>query len=233
MKKLFLSLMTSILLISSSYAYETKVNFETNRGGKFILYVNGQKLNYRPASYVSLDHLPAGRNRLKVKYFNNGQVCDTYETIHLRSGYETSFNISPNRYGELNVNRTHITKFYHNSYDDQSYYEPVNHYESNNRFKNFFYGFEKRRFDNKKIAFATQYLSNNYVSTRQLVKLLDGLSFDDNKVELMVYAYSHISDPENFYLAFDALRFQSSIREVKNRLGLNYSSKRKRRGRRY
>jgi len=214
MKRMLLSLIIGFLFINNSEAYETQVNFDSHSAGRFILFVNGQKMNHRPARQLRLNHLPAGKNNLKVRYWNNGVSCDVWQTIYLKPGYETSFKIKTGTYKIYNDYRP-------------PYHKPVDRYRNGGNFKNFISQLEGRRFDDKKLAFASNYLSRNDLSTRQLIRILRQFSFDDTKINFIVYAHKHIYDQENFYLVYDELRFRSSIRTVKSKLGLGG------RGRRY
>ena len=79
---------------------------------------------------------------------------------------------------------------------------------------------KRRRFDDKKFAFASRYLSKNDLTSKQLARIIRQFSFDDTKVDFILNAYDHTYNKQNFYLVYDELRFRSSIRTVKTELGL-------------
>jgi hypothetical protein len=58
------------------------------------------------------------------------------------------------------------------------------------------------------------------VRADELAQLINTLAFDKSRIELAEYGYTHVSDPQNFYRVYDALRYPSSIREVQQALGL-------------
>ena len=77
-----------------------------------------------------------------------------------------------------------------------------------------------RPFDDSRLPLAKQALAQNSVRANELAQLINTLSFDKSRIELAEYGYSHVSDPQNFYRVYDALRYQSSIREVQQALGI-------------
>lgn len=219
MKRTLLSLILSISLISFSQAYNTQVIFNAHSGGKFILFVNGEKMNYRPVRHMSLNHLPAGRNNIRVRYWSGGASCDVWKTVFLKQGFETSFNIRTNRYGELRVVNTGSVLLPPVNRGPQ-WRGPGHGRPANGRFKQFMFELNQRRFDDRKFNFASRYLSRNDLTSRQLIRIVRQFSFDDTKVDFIVNAYPHIIDVQNFHLVYDELRFRTSVRAIKSQLGL-------------
>jgi hypothetical protein len=77
-----------------------------------------------------------------------------------------------------------------------------------------------RSFDDARLPIVKQALAQGTVRADELAQLIGTLSFDKSRIELAEYGYAHVSDPQNFYRVYDALRFPSSIREVQQALGL-------------
>ncbi|RYY17156.1 MAG: DUF4476 domain-containing protein [Cytophagaceae bacterium] len=75
-------------------------------------------------------------------------------------------------------------------------------------------------FDDQRLPMAKQALSQGLVRADELAELINTLSFDRSRIELAKYGYAHLSDQQNFYRVYGALRYASSIREVQQALGL-------------
>lgn len=75
-------------------------------------------------------------------------------------------------------------------------------------------------FDEERLAIGKQALAQSTVRADELAGLLNTLAFDRSRIDLAKYGYAHLSDPQNFYRVYDALRYPSSIREVQQALGL-------------
>ena len=77
-----------------------------------------------------------------------------------------------------------------------------------------------RPFDEERLSIVKQALAQSTVRADELAELLNTLSFDRARIDLAKYGYAHLSDQQNFYRVYDALRYPSSIREVQQALGL-------------
>ncbi|MEL6562071.1 MAG: DUF4476 domain-containing protein [Bacteroidota bacterium] len=216
MKRLLLTMIIGFIFIGNSEAFQTEAIFNSHSGSKFVLFANGQKINHRPAQQVRLNHLPAGKNNLRVRYWNNGISCDVWQTVFLQRGHESTFKIRPNRYGDVRIVKTGSFRL-NNRYGYD--YRPNNRFNRNGKFQLFMDELKSRRFDEKKFAVASRYLNRNDLTANQLRRIVRQFSFDDTKVDFILNAYDHVIDKQNFYLVYDELRFRSSIRTIKTELG--------------
>lgn len=78
----------------------------------------------------------------------------------------------------------------------------------------------RQSFDDSRLPMVKQALAQNSVLADELAELMSTLSFDKARIELAKFGYGRLSDPQNFYRVYDALRYPSSIREVQQALGL-------------
>lgn len=203
------------LFMGNSEAYQTEAIFNSHSGSKFILFANGEKINHRPAQQLRLNHLPAGKNNLRVRYWNNGVSCDVWQTVFLQRGHESTFKIRPNRYGEVEIVKTGSFSF-----NDHYGYKPDHGFNRNGNFSLFMDELNRRRFDDQKFALASRYLNRNDLTANQLKRIVRQFSFDDTKVNFILNAYNHVYDKQNFHIIYEELRFQSSVRTIKIKLGL-------------
>ena len=73
---------------------------------------------------------------------------------------------------------------------------------------------EDRPFDRDKQMIARQAILANGISSKQVLQLLDLVTFESSKLQLAKFAYKFVDDPENYFLVNDGFTFSSSIREL-------------------
>lgn len=212
MKKIILLIALGLMTGFTSQAFETQVNFDTH-SGRFVLFVNGEKINHRPAQQLRLNHLPAGRNNLRIRYWNRGQVREVRKTIFLQPGYETSFLVKPNRYGDVVIAKTRSICM--SGYTGQIVRR------GNGEFRFLMEDLKNQRFDNRKLILAGRYIERNDLTTRQLIRIIRQFSFDNTKVDFILNAYDYLYDPENIHWVYDELRFRSSVKTIRHQLSLH------------
>lgn len=69
-------------------------------------------------------------------------------------------------------------------------------------------------FDDTKLTTAKSIVSNNCVSTEQVVQLCNLFSFEDNKLAFAKYAYKYTTDPRNYFKVNDVFSFSSNKEEL-------------------
>lgn len=69
-------------------------------------------------------------------------------------------------------------------------------------------------FDDTKLTTAKSIVSNNCVSTDQVVQLCNLFSFEDNKLEFAKFAYRYTTDPRNYFKVNDVFSFSSNKEEL-------------------
>jgi hypothetical protein len=78
----------------------------------------------------------------------------------------------------------------------------------------------QRPTDAERLRTATQALDQSSLRTEELAQLMHTFSHDESRIELARFSYSHLSDPQNFSRVYDALQFNSSIRTLRQAVGL-------------
>lgn len=72
----------------------------------------------------------------------------------------------------------------------------------------------RQPFDDGKLALIRESLREASLPAADARQFVDAMSFDKNRIELAKYMYSRVADRQNFYQVYEALQYQSSIREV-------------------
>lgn len=73
---------------------------------------------------------------------------------------------------------------------------------------------ESKSFENTRLQIVKQVLSERYVTSVQVRKLMDLMTFESTKLELAKFAYERVVDREHYFTVNDAFTFESSISEL-------------------
>ena len=73
---------------------------------------------------------------------------------------------------------------------------------------------KQRPFEASKLSTAKEGLSQSSIPTGDLKRLLQSFDFEASRVELAKFAYSHVTDPQNFFHVYDAFDFDASVQDV-------------------
>jgi hypothetical protein len=71
-----------------------------------------------------------------------------------------------------------------------------------------------RPFEDDKMSLARQALGQNAIYAEDLKRVLSSFSFDKQKLELARQLYPNVYDQRNFYVVYDAFRYDSDRREL-------------------
>ncbi|MDO7884657.1 DUF4476 domain-containing protein [Hymenobacter cheonanensis] len=72
----------------------------------------------------------------------------------------------------------------------------------------------------ERLRTATQALDQSSLRANELAELMQTFTHDESRIELARFSYSHLSDPQDFSRVYDALQFKSSIRTLRQAVGL-------------
>jgi hypothetical protein len=59
----------------------------------------------------------------------------------------------------------------------------------------------------------------NWFAAAQVASVMDLISFDDGKIDAAVAMWPRLTDPENSFVIFNKLTFESSKEKLRKRLG--------------
>ncbi len=228
MKKFILSIFAALAVAFAAEANgRTFASFSAQQGGRFVLTINGERMNGRPANTLNLDHLRPGRNMVHVEFHRNGRILRTRQAIFLSPGHETVFNIRGGRYG-ASINKVGEYPVRVNNgrrgNNGGGFYDDWNAHNNRQQFKDFMFVLRNERFDDRKFLMAKEFLRGRNINTNQLNRILNQFTFERNKVDFTVKAYGHLVDQQNLPTVFHQFQFRSSIREVRERVNRRYHS---------
>lgn len=78
----------------------------------------------------------------------------------------------------------------------------------------------QRPTDAERLRLATQALDQSSLRADELAGLMQTFTHDESRIELARFGYAHLSDPQDFSRVYDALQFKSSIRTLRQAVGL-------------
>ncbi|GGG40662.1 hypothetical protein GCM10011378_16130 [Hymenobacter glacieicola] len=73
---------------------------------------------------------------------------------------------------------------------------------------------QRQSFDDNKLAIIREALRETSIPADDARRFVATMAFDRNRIELAKYMYARVADRQNFYRVYEALQYQSSIREV-------------------
>jgi len=76
------------------------------------------------------------------------------------------------------------------------------------------FAIKNQDFDSDKLTVAKQIVASNCLRSVNIKTIMTEFSFESSKIDFAKYSYTHIYDPENFYLINDAFDFSSSIDDL-------------------
>ena len=206
MKKTLLSII-GLLLIGELMAGHSKVTFYSTYGEPFILTVNGERINHRPATRVYLDHLAPGNNRIHLRIKKRGHYSEIRCPIFVEAGFHSDFAIRPTHHRRYTVERVSATPLFAHYRDHygshvSDYYGQAEYY-----YEDDYYG----RYDGKKRR-GQRWKDGNHRNRRSYVNMEDVLyslsyyHFDKEKV-----AYARRAVKGKFIYSRDVSRIMNEF----------------------
>lgn len=99
-------------------------------------------------------------------------------------------------------------------YEDEDRYATSSYTMSSQEVDELLHAVQRQSFDDGKLAIIREALRETTLPSDDARRLINTISFDRNRIELAKYLYARVDDRQNFYRVYDALQYQSSIREV-------------------
>ena len=73
---------------------------------------------------------------------------------------------------------------------------------------------QRQAFEDSQLRIIGQALDHNFLLSRQVIELMDIMTFDSGKLEVAKMAHSRTLDKQNYYVVNDAFTFSSSIDDL-------------------
>lgn len=221
MKTRLLFIMGLLLITLELTARHADATFKTNNGASMIVFIDGNRINSQPMNIVKLNKLYAGRHHVRIKVIGRRFSREINRPIQLKKDHKTKFVVnSVGRRGNLQLVKVDEKPIHHNNY--KPYPKKQNRYDHREKchvgymvnMDKLLHGLEHKRFDSKKIEFVRLALANKSLYTRDLLEILNNVTFESTKLDIAIFAHQGVVDKDNFHLIYDVFKFRSSIREL-------------------
>ena len=188
-----------------------------------IVFLDGNRINEYPSDVVKLNKIYPGKHYIRIKVIGKRFNREISQRVYLKRNHRTKFLI--NSYGRrrnLDLVKVHEKPFYNYAEvphrgQKKGYHKYKNHRRGEYEMVNMdrlIHGLNRQRFDDEKVYFTKSALARRSLYAEDLLRILNRLTFESNKVKIADFAYNRVIDKENFYIVYDAFRFQSSIRQL-------------------
>lgn len=225
-------------------AGHTKVTFFSERGEAFILTVNGQRVNHRPATRVYLNNLYGGRNSVRVRiHWRHGSAVIT-KPIFIEDGYANEFAISGGPRRGYRLEKVAVAPTFsrrghgdRHRVEEREYYLEGDHYGKGRHKAVRRGGYGRGRhieyvnmnavmsslsyyhFDRKKLEYAKRAISGKMLYANDVNRIMREFTFEDAKLDFAVFAFKFTADQDNYYKVKKAFTFRSTARDLDRKLG--------------
>lgn len=73
---------------------------------------------------------------------------------------------------------------------------------------------KQEAFDNDKLNLAKTFIKSKNVTTAQVIRLAQAISFENKRLDLLLYAYEYCVDPANYYQTAEVLTYSSNKQKL-------------------
>lgn len=235
MKSLAVLFFGMLLCTQQALAISADVSFYTKRGERFQVVLDGRLINRGTTDRVHLHDLRPGFHWVEIRFPDRFGALVHRNKIYLEPGFQTAFmlqvvgrrpRVVMNRTGQYPLrvaNRPLPGRPHRPDYDDRDddYDRDDRDYDRRNvmqptEIERLIDALKKRPFDDDKMVLARQVLRESTFYAEDLKRILMLFSFDSKKLELAKALYHNTYDKRNFYVVYDAFRFNSDRRELEN-----------------
>lgn len=223
MKKIiFLPLAVSIFLIHDAMAASAEAVFSTTFKERIQVVIDGKVVNPNPARNVYIKSRP-GMHSVHIYVINQwGRIKFTHsDRVHFHPHSQHQYLLEVDRYRGSHlvlITKPHSPDYYRRA----PHNPPTPHYPRHSRLRllsdNEFFRLQDRMSeqgdDRNRMIVAKRALKNSQVTAEDVKELMYLFSYEDSRLAFAKMAYSHLNDPENIPLVYEAFRHPSSIQHL-------------------
>lgn len=243
MKKLLLPIL--LVLLALPMAVQASILTFTSPGGEpFHVKLNGQTINHRAATFVSIPNVLPGKHYVEFKVVGRRGVHHMGANLVLYRGVEANYALHVNdRRGRVKLRFISevplmpppvvvrpippLPRYPDNRYEpvpprydrDQNYCRNLLSSQDIDRLAD---AMNSRSFESTKMTIAREAVRSGNILAEDLKFILGQFDYESSRVEFAKFAYGYVCDKEHFYYVYDIFKFDSSIRELED-----YTSRRR------
>lgn len=227
MKKLFSLLIAGFMATTTNtFAQESVLNLNTTGYSVYSVQIDNSQLTY-PGNTFHFEDLIPGRHSIAIykvnRTFSNKVrlVYSSYIDIPVNSIVDATFKHNGNflinsiiAYMPVAIPEQPVYASYGHQTCQGPGGGPVNYAMTEGEFCEFISTLKHLNFDSSRLQVARQITSTRYLTTDQVVQIMDLFSFDSSRLDFAKFAYSRTVDKNNYFKTYNLLAFDSSINEL-------------------
>ena len=218
MKKVIFTLLIQILVtMSIAKAQGSVLNLNMNGNNLFTVQMDNQYIN-TPDNRFTLLNLAPGSHYIRIY-----KLRQAYGAREVFSGYvNIPFNSEVNAVYERS-GRLKITNIVAMNIPAPCNYNPqvVTCHNTNDitplcdsEFNHILSTLNNITFDSSRLNVAKQIIADKYLSTTQVVRIMELFTFDSSRLEFAKYAYGRTVDKNRYFETYNSFTFDSSVNEL-------------------
>ena len=228
--KLTFTLLMSLfsLTLAAAGINDSRLAVTVAGSGNIQVLIDNQRYHQTNNS-IMISDLEPGRHTIRVYRMRSGNrsIFNRNRQDQSELLYSTTINVRPrqfidiviNRFGKALVDERSLLAYneeddrYDNDYDG---YEDYNNHRavSEQEFSELREQLKRQHFENVRLEMARQFVTRNYLSSRQVHQLLPFFSFENSKLDIAKAAYRNTVDKNNYYMVYDVFSFDRSRQEL-------------------
>ena len=240
MKKIILTLALLFLVsLSTVYAQGSVFNLSMNSNYLFTVQLDNNYIS-APNRDFTFQNLSPGSHTLRIYKLKNYGARLIFEnrieipfnssvtTLFDRRNFLTTLSIHPLVAPVTSVQLSDCEQYRWNNNQVNSgpgggnnvYYnqiEPMCGVE----FNQFVHTLDNISFDSSRLNVAKQVVGNKYLTTAQVIRIMELFSFDSSKLDFAKFAYGRTIDKSHYFQTFNSLTFDSSVNELSRYISQN------------
>jgi hypothetical protein len=207
------------------------VNFNSQHGEAFSVYIDGELQNRLPSSRVIVNEVSDKTHEVVVVL---KRPVDKAAVLKLRPGERTvivNVNYDPrleqlylytaahNRPEELvvntpKVNRTILTGTVVDPLGKKAETKMEMRIVTDDEVDSMLVRMRAQPFDNDRLSLGKVIVASSHLTAMQIARLAETIDFSNSQVEFLKYSYGYCIDPTNYFRAVDVLTFTADKRKV-------------------
>ncbi len=222
MKKVIFTLLIQILVtISVAQAQGSVLNLRTTGNYLFAVQVDNQYVS-APDRNFTIQNLSPGNHFVRIFRTRAGHNLREVYSGYVNIPFNSSVNTVYERNGRIRiVNILALAPIYtypdnhcNNPYPTQVVYQNVITPICDADFNQLLHTLNNINFDSSRLSVAKQIISNQHLSTDQVIRIMDLFTFDSSKLEFAKYAYGRTVDRNRYFQTYNSFTFNSSVDEL-------------------
>lgn len=213
--KILLTALFAFLLVNgNAFQKNGSLDIDVNEHpSKTYVIEMGNGTSYETAKDIRIENLRPGRNGIKIfkrTYTSKRRGSQRFQEQLIYTG---AVNIPRNSivFSQLRNRNLFVNEIVSRRGPDRHNAGIGMH---NRQFQDLKFVIQNESFDRDRLMIMTQAARNGNINSRQVLELMDLLSFDSNKLKFAKQAYQNTVDKQNYFMVREGLNFISSKRKL-------------------